>query len=146
MTVPALDALAAAKAAGINIFLNGDAVVLEARPKLPAEIVAQLKANKPELLCILSGRQAAKAAIDGNPPPDCPGERWGKALHGLQSFVRQGWVDKAVARMDGRRALPGAAGMATARSHRRGTSHWRGACNRGDRSLDRHRNDVGIAA
>jgi hypothetical protein len=43
MSVPALDALAAAEAAGVKIILNGGALVLEARPKLPSEVVAQLK-------------------------------------------------------------------------------------------------------
>jgi hypothetical protein len=95
MSVPALDALAAAEAAGVKIILNGGALVLEARPKLPSEVVAQLKTVKPELLRVLAGRDAAKAAMDANPPPDCTEERWARALLGLQTFVRQGWGDQA---------------------------------------------------
>jgi hypothetical protein len=95
MSVPALDALAAAEAAGVKIILNGGALVLEARPKLPSDVVAQLKTVKPELLRLLAGREAAKAMMEANPPPDCSEERWAMALLGLQSFVRQGWGDRA---------------------------------------------------
>jgi hypothetical protein len=75
MSVPALDALAAAEAAGVKIILNGDALVLEARPKLPSDVVAQLKTVKPELLRVLAGREAAMATMEANPPPDCSEER-----------------------------------------------------------------------
>ena len=95
MSAAAFDALSAARAAGVKIILNGDALILEASPKLPPNVVAQLKAAKPELLRILAGRKAAKATIEANPPPDCSGERWAKALHGLQYFVRTGWGDQA---------------------------------------------------
>jgi hypothetical protein len=95
MSAAAFDALAAAKAAGVKIILNGDALVLEATPKLPLDVVAQLKAAKPELLRILAAREAAKTTIEANPPPDCSAERWAKALRGLQYFVGEGWGDQA---------------------------------------------------
>jgi hypothetical protein len=91
-----LQALAAAKAAGVKIIRQGNGLILEARPKLPADVVAQLKAAKPDLLRILAGREAAKATLDAEPPPDCSEERWARALHGLQTFVDQGWGDQSL--------------------------------------------------
>jgi hypothetical protein len=95
MSAPALEALAAAKASGVKIIRQGNALILEATPKLPPDVVALLKATKPDLLCILAGREAARDSLDAKPPPDCSAERWAKALHGLQSFVGNGWGDQA---------------------------------------------------
>ena len=60
--IGALNALAAARAAGVMVTLDGGRLLLEA-PDLPDDVVALLKANKPELLRILAGREAAKAAL-----------------------------------------------------------------------------------
>ena len=95
MSAPALEALAAAKASGVKVIRQGNALILEATPKLPPDVVALLKATKPDLLRILAGREAAKATLDAKAPPDCSAERWSKALHGLQSFVSKGWGDQA---------------------------------------------------
>ena len=95
MIAPALEALAAAKASGVKVIRQGDALILEATPKLPPDVVVLLKAAKPDLLRILAGREAAKATLDAKAPPDCSAERWVKALHGLQSFVDEGWGDQA---------------------------------------------------
>jgi hypothetical protein len=95
MSAPALEALAAAKSSGVKVIRQGDALILEATPKLPPDVVALLKATKPDLLRILAGREAAKATLDAKAPPDCSAERWSKALHGLQSFVGKGWGDQA---------------------------------------------------
>jgi hypothetical protein len=95
MSAPALQALAAAKAAGVEIIRRGDGLLLEARPKLPADVVAQIRAAKPDLLRILAGREAAKIALEAEPPPDCWTECWAKALYGLHSFIADGWGDQA---------------------------------------------------
>lgn len=60
MNAPAFDALAAAKAAGVRIILQGDGLILEARPKLPPDVVAQLKAVKSDVLRILAGGRRPK--------------------------------------------------------------------------------------
>jgi hypothetical protein len=93
-SVGALNALAAARAAGVKVTLDGGRLLLEA-PDLPDDVVALLKANKPELLRILAGREAAKAALNATPPPDCMEERWADALRGLHRFVVEGWADRA---------------------------------------------------
>jgi hypothetical protein len=95
MSAPALEALAAAKAAGVKLILNGPNIILGATPKLPPDVVDLLRAVKPDLLRILAGREAAKAAFDASPPPGCPEQRWAAALRGLQHFVKDGWGDQA---------------------------------------------------
>ena len=94
MSAPALQALAAAKTAGVKITLDGDGLILEADP-LPPDIVALLRTVKPELLLILAGREAAQAALNATAPPDCPPRRWAEAQDGLQRFVADGWGDQA---------------------------------------------------
>ena len=95
MSAPALEALAAAKAAGVKLILDGPNIILGATPRLPPDVVDLLKAVKPDLLRILAGREAAKAAFDARPPPNCSPQRWAETLHGLQHFVRDGWGDQA---------------------------------------------------
>jgi hypothetical protein len=94
MSAPALQALAAAETAGVKITLDGDGLILEANP-LPSDIVALLRTVKPDLLRVLASREAARATIEANPPPDCPPRRWAEAQDGLQRFVRDGWGDQA---------------------------------------------------
>jgi hypothetical protein len=102
----ALEALAAAKEAGVILTLDGDGIIVEAKtPPLPADLVALLKAAKPDLLRILEWREAARAALDAVPPSDCgrapPGEygirkpRWEIATGGLRRFLAEGWADQA---------------------------------------------------
>ena len=74
--------------------LDGDRLLLEASD-LPDDVVAMLQANKPHLLRILMGREAAKAALNAKPPPDCTEDRWTEALRGLHCFVTDGWADQA---------------------------------------------------
>ena len=92
--VGALGPLAAAKAAGIEVSLDGDRLLLEA-PDLPDDVVDLLTANKPDLLRILAGREAAKAAFNTTPPPDCSPQRWSAAQYGLRRFVEKGYADQA---------------------------------------------------
>jgi hypothetical protein len=94
MSAHALEALAAAESAGVRISLDGDGLILEANP-LPPDIVALLRTVKPDLLRVLAGREAAKAASEANPPPDCLPRRWAKAQDGLKRFVADGWCDQA---------------------------------------------------
>jgi hypothetical protein len=104
----AIEALDKAKKAGVTLTLDGDAFVAEvAHPPLPADIVALLRAAKPDIMRVLEWREAAKAALETEPPPDCedrrgpPGEygirrpAWDIALDGLKRFIGQGWADQA---------------------------------------------------
>jgi hypothetical protein len=103
----ALEALDRAKKAGVTLTLDGDAFVAEvARPPLPADIVALLRAEKPGIMHVLEMREAAKAALAADPPPDCedrfgpPGDYgirqplWDIVLSGLHRFIGQGWADQ----------------------------------------------------
>jgi hypothetical protein len=90
----AVEALAAASAAGIRITLDGDGLILEA-PKLPRDVVALLKSVKPDLLRVLAAREVAQAVLSTPPPADCPDDRWQEAMRGLDRFVAEGWGDKA---------------------------------------------------
>jgi hypothetical protein len=94
MSAHALEALAAAESAGVKISLDGDGLILEADP-LPPDIVALLRTVKPDLLRVVAGREAAKAALEANPPPDCLPQRWVAAQEGLKRFVADGWGDQA---------------------------------------------------
>jgi hypothetical protein len=94
MSAPALKALAAAKTAGVKITLDGDGLILEADP-LPPDIVALLRTVKPDLLRVLAGREAAKAALSTAAPIDCLPQRWVEAQDGLRRFVNDGWGDQA---------------------------------------------------
>jgi hypothetical protein len=95
MIAPALEALAAAKAAGVKITLDRDGLILEAEPTPPSDIVALLKTVKPDLLRIMAGREAALAAFNAATPVDCLPRRWAEAQDGLQRFVNDGWGDQA---------------------------------------------------
>ena len=95
MSAPALEALAAAEAAGVTITLDGDGLILEAKPEPPPDIVALLKTVKPDLLRDPgAGRPLA--------PPSRPRRRptarsdvgpWLSTA--LQHFVNEGWGDQA---------------------------------------------------
>jgi hypothetical protein len=72
MSASALEALAAAKAAGVKLTLDGDGIILEAKAaELRDDLVALLTAAKPDLLRILEWRDAARAALAADPPLDC---------------------------------------------------------------------------
>jgi hypothetical protein len=96
----ALDALARAKAIGIQLALDGQGGIDLEGPALPAEIVAALKAIKPDLMRLLAGRSAAEAALRqaqdaAAQPQDCSEHVWRLATHGLKRFVAEGWGDQA---------------------------------------------------
>jgi hypothetical protein len=102
----AIEALAAAKEAGVVLTLDGDGIVLETKtPPLPADIVAMLKAAKPDLMRILEWREAARAALMAHEPEGCglgpPGAYgvrkplWEIATGGLRRFLAGGWADQA---------------------------------------------------
>jgi hypothetical protein len=94
MSAHALEAIAAAKSAGVRITLDGDGLILEADP-LPPDIVALLRTVKPDLLRVLASREAARAALNAAAPPDCLPQRWVAAQESLRRFVRDGWCDQA---------------------------------------------------
>jgi hypothetical protein len=102
----ALAALAAAKAAGVKMTLDGDGIVLETKtPPLPEDIVDLLKAVKPDLMRILECREAARVALTSAPPGGDIGfvhgdygirvNRWQIVIDGLRRFVSEGWADQA---------------------------------------------------
>jgi hypothetical protein len=92
----ALEALAAAKAAGVRLSLDGDGLILETQsPELPPDVVEVLKAAKPDLLHVLEWREAAKATLAAAAPDDCSEDRWTNAMRGLHRFVVEGWADRA---------------------------------------------------
>jgi C-5 cytosine-specific DNA methylase len=94
MTALALKALAAASYAGVAVTLDGDGLILDPSPS--AELIAQLKAVKPDLLRILAGREAARAIINtAAPPPDCSEPCWEVARRGLRRFMKDGWGDQS---------------------------------------------------
>jgi hypothetical protein len=94
MSASALDALAAAKAAGVTVILDGDGLILDPTP--PLALIERLKAVKPDLLRVLAGREAARFVINAAaPPPDCSEQRWVVARRGLWRFVQEGWADSA---------------------------------------------------
>ena len=65
-------------------------------PTPSADLVAELKAVKPDLLRVLAGRVAARAIINtAEPPPDCSPQRWVVARRGLKRFLDDGWGDQA---------------------------------------------------
>jgi hypothetical protein len=91
-----LEALAAAKAAGVRLSLDGDGLIIETQaPELPPDVVELLKATKPDLLHVLEWREAAKATLAAAAPDDCSEDRWTNAMRGLHRFVVEGWGDRA---------------------------------------------------
>ena len=90
----ALEALGAAKAAGVRLILDGGDIIAEA-PKLPPDIVDLLRSVKPDLTRILMCRDAARNVFSATAPPDCSEERWTIALRGLRRFLVEGWGDRA---------------------------------------------------
>jgi hypothetical protein len=101
----AIEALAAAKQAGVKLTLDGDGIILEAKiPPLPEDLVALLTAAKPDLLRILDWREAARAALKHEAPDECGFvrreygirvSRWDIARDGLRRFLVEGWADQA---------------------------------------------------
>ena len=145
MSAPALKALAAAKTAGVTITLDGDGLILEADP-LPSDIVALLKTVKPDLLCVLAAREAAKAALNAVAPPDCLPQRWVAAQDGLKRFVADGYGDQAALlgwTSDELYRVPPV--WARVRPHRRRPPDRRSSGDRRHRNRDRHRGAFRVA-
>jgi hypothetical protein len=90
-------ALDLARSHGVDVRLkaDGSGLILEAASNPPPGVLEALRAAKPDLLCILIGREAAKATADAEPPPDCSGRHWAAAQYGLRHFVDDGWADQA---------------------------------------------------
>ena len=93
----ALEALELARSYGgeVRLKADGSGLVLEGEADPPPDVLAALRAAKPDLLRILTGREAAKAALNATAPPDCLPRRWAEAQDGLRRFVGDGWGDQA---------------------------------------------------
>jgi hypothetical protein len=97
-TLPSGDkALDLARSYGVAVTLKADGrgLILEADTSPPPDVLEALRAAKPDLLRILIGREAAKAASEAAAPPDCPERRWAQAQYGLHRFVGERWGDQA---------------------------------------------------
>ena len=81
MSALAIDALAAAKAAGVALRLKADegGLVLEVNAEPPPDVLAALRAAKPDLLRILAGREAAKPRFSRPSRPRAEESCWARA-------------------------------------------------------------------
>ena len=146
MTALALEALAAANAAGVTVSLDGDGLILEPTP--PAALIERIKAVKPDLLRVLAGREAARAIID---TAEAAAGMLAASLGGRQTrtpALRSRWMGRfrGAVRMDAGRALPRAACLGSRRSLRRRAPDRRPPGGRGDRGLDRDRDALRVAS
>ena len=93
----ASEALKAARSHGVEIRLkaDGSGLILEADVNPPPDVLEALRAAKSDLLRVIAGREAAKAAFDAKAPPDCSTRSWALAMRGLQHFVERGYADQA---------------------------------------------------
>jgi hypothetical protein len=66
----AIDVLARAAAAGVTVVLEDGEIVAEA-VKLQPDVVATLRSVRRDLMCILTVRRAAEAALAAEAPDDC---------------------------------------------------------------------------
>ena len=58
------EALKAARAAGIQVGIDGDAIVLEAEHAPPSQVLAMLRAHKPEIIELFARSAARSSGID----------------------------------------------------------------------------------
>jgi hypothetical protein len=91
----AAEAIALTQKHGVRLSREGDFIRWRSRGNLPPEVLAALRAVKPDLLRILIGRETAKAAFNSGPPLNCPEQGWAEARRGIEHFVRDGWADQA---------------------------------------------------
>ena len=94
MTV--MNPLELARSYGVRFLPKPDGGIrYQAAAAPPPDIVALLRTVKPDLLRVLAGREAARAALTAAAPPDCLPQRWVAAQESLRRFVRDGWCDQA---------------------------------------------------
>ena len=90
----AIRALAAAQENGLLFSRDGDQLVITGQ-ELPDDLMALVAANKPDLMRVMVGREAARAAFTSAPPPGCWLHFWAESRRGLSAFMRVGWGDLA---------------------------------------------------
>jgi hypothetical protein len=87
--------MAALEARGAAFVLEDGRIFIEPSP--PSDVVANLKAVRPELLRVLEGRRAAGLALAAPAPPDAYETGWRLAQAGLKRFLTEGWGDRCIA-------------------------------------------------
>ena len=95
MSALALEALAAAEAAGVTITLDGDGLILEANPAPSRPSSLCSRGLSPSSCASWRAGRPLSAAFEAQPPSDCSEPRWAMAQYGLQHFVKDGWGDPA---------------------------------------------------
>jgi hypothetical protein len=89
-----LEALVAAKAAGVRLVLEDGDVFAEGA-EMPDGLAEALRTIRPDLRRILEMRDACRAALKADMPPDAYPNRWEAARRGLRRFASEGWADRA---------------------------------------------------
>jgi hypothetical protein len=74
----AIKALAAAQENGLLFSRDGDQLVISGQ-ELPDDLMEMVAANKPDLMRVMVGREAARAAFTSAPPPGCRPYFWAEA-------------------------------------------------------------------
>ena len=91
-----MNALELARSYGVRFFRKPDGGIrYQAAAAPPPDVVSVLAAAKPDFLRVLAARDAARAALNAEAPPDCLPQRWVTAQEGLHRFVSDGWGDQA---------------------------------------------------
>ena len=91
----ALKVLSMAEEAGVFVQIEGQELVLKG-PFLSNEMVDAFIANKPDLMRVYQGREAARAVLKGQPPSGCCPHHWASARRSVLAFVQEGWSDQAI--------------------------------------------------
>jgi hypothetical protein len=89
-----LQAIVAAREAGVRLLLEDGKLIAEAS-EVPPALVAQLQAARSDLLPLLALREAAQPALTAERPRGARATEWADALRGLKKFLAGGWGDQA---------------------------------------------------
>ena len=83
-----MNALELARSYGVRFLRKPDGGIRYKAAQRPLRTLSLFSRRPSPTSCrILSGREAARAALDAAAPPDCPPQRWVAAQDGLRRFV-----------------------------------------------------------